>query len=122
MAYPLARDLRDRVKFQRRIATPTALGGTTGAWVDLIASRSVQIVPFRPRRTGGVQDLADRAQGTSPFDMYVRWDSQTSLITTDDRVVDLRLPSRVFKIGFVQDMDGRQVWLTFQLVSGVADG
>lgn len=120
--YPLARDMRDRVKFQRRTTASTPLGGTTGTWYDLIPGRAAQLIPFRPRRKGGVEDLAGRAQGTAPYDMWVRYDSLTSQVTTDDRVVDLRHPSRVFKIGYVEDQDRRRLWLVFQLELGVADG
>lgn len=120
--YPLAREMRDRVKFQRRQTTPTALGGTTGVWVDFIASRAAKLKPFRPSRHGGVEALAGRAQATAPFDMFVRYDSMTSQITAEDRVVDLNDPTRIFKITFVQDMETRHLWLTFQLELGIADG
>ena len=46
----------------------------------------------------------------------------TSQLTTDDRVVDLRNPARIFKIGFVEDMERRGLWLTFQLELGVDNG
>lgn len=120
--YPKARDMRDLVKIQRRSTVPTALGGVTGDWYDLIPRRRAQLQPFRPRRTGGTQDLAGRAQVTAPFDMYLRYDSETSQVTPDDRVVDLNDPSRTFKIGFIQDLQSRRLWLTFQLELGVADG
>ena len=98
------------------------MGGTSGVWSVLIPSRAAQLIPFRPRRKGGVEDIAGRAQGTAPYDLWVRFDSQTSTVTTDDRVVDLRNTARVFKIGFVEDMDRRGLWLVFQLELGVADG
>lgn len=120
--FPLAKDLRDRVRFDRRTVTATALGGTTGVWSVFIASRAAKLVPFRPRRKGGVEVEAGRAQGTAPYDLYVRYDSMTSQLTTDDRVVDLRNPARVFKIGFVEDMERRGLWLTFQLELGVDNG
>jgi head-tail adaptor len=120
--WPKARDLRDRVMFQRRVDTPSPLGGTTGAWYTLISSRSAKLIPFRPRRKGGDEVQGARLQGTAPYDLWVRWDSQTSQVTSDDRVVDLRNPERVFKIGFVEDMDRRNLWLVFQLELGVANG
>ena len=112
--------MRDLIKVQRRSTVPTALGGVTGDWYDLIPRRRAQLQPFRPRRTGGTEDLAGRAQATAPFDMFLRYDSETSQITPDDRVVDLRDQSRVFKIGYLQDLQSRRLWLTFQLELGVA--
>ena len=121
-SFPRARDLRDRVQFQRRTVSTSPLGGVTGAWYVLIPSRAAKLVPFRPRRKGGVEEEAGRAQGTAPYDLYVRYDSLTSTVTTDDRVIDLHKPQRVYKIGFVEDMERRNLWLTFQLELGVADG
>ena len=120
--FPLAKDLRDRVAFQRRTVVSTPMGGTSGTWYTLIPSRAAKLVPFRPRRKGGVEVEAGRAQGTAPYDLYVRYDSMTSQLTTDDRVVDLRNPARIFKIGFVEDMERRGLWLTFQLELGVDNG
>ncbi len=118
--YPLARDMRDRVRFDRRAVTTTPLGGTKGEWYTLIPSRAAKLTAFRPRRKGGVEVEATRAQAVTPFDMYVRADSLTTTVTTDDRVVDTRNPARVFRINFIADLEGRGLWLTFQLDLGTA--
>ena len=122
--YPLAKDLRDRISFQRRAmdSTPDSLGGTAGSWYTLIASRACQLIPFRPRRKGGVEYEAGRAQGTAPYDCWVRYDSLTSTVTTDDQVTDARDPARVFKITYIEDQDRRRLWLVMSLELGVDTG
>jgi head-tail adaptor len=120
--YPLARDMRDKITVQRRSVSISALGGQLGAWNTLIASRAAKIIPLKPLRRGGEEVVADREQATILYEMWIRWDSETSQITTDDRVIDLRDPSKIFKLRFVEDLDRRKVWLTIQAERGVADG
>lgn len=116
---PTARDLRERIRVDRRSQTPTARGGQ-GDWETLIDSRRASL---KPRPIGGDESvLAARVQGTAMFDCWVRYDSDTATIRPDDRVVDLRDTSRVFNVRFAQDMDGRRTWILMQLELGVAEG
>ena len=119
---PTSRDLRDRVTFQRRASTPTAAGGVSDTWNTLIDSRFVKLTPINIGRRDAEPVLAARAQGKALFDLWVRWDSQTSQVGAGDRVVDLNDATRVFNIHFNQDMDGRRQWLLMQLEIGVASG
>ncbi|HTN41042.1 MAG TPA: head-tail adaptor protein, partial [Asticcacaulis sp.] len=113
-----AGELRHAIKIQRREETDDGYGNTTGAWVDFITRRACSLLPTR----GGEQVIAARAQGTALYDCWVRFDSQTSSITPDDRAVDTRDANRVFNIKFAQDMDGRRAFILLQLEQGVATG
>jgi head-tail adaptor len=119
---PTARDLRDRVRFERRAATSDGLGNTQGAWATLIESRLASLKPRTVGRGDSEAVLGQRLQGTAIFDLWVRYDSETAGVTTDDRVVDARDPTRTFAIRFTQDMDRRRQWLLMQVELGVADG
>lgn len=119
---PSARDLRQRIRVDRRSATTDEMGGQ-GGWVTLIDSRFCSLLPVKlGARTDPEMVLAGRLQGTAVFDAWLRFDSLTSTIRPDDRVVDARDTSRVFNVRFVQDMDGRHEWMLLQLQLGSAEG
>lgn len=110
--------LRDRMRFERRAQTSDGYGNTEGDWQTLITARSVDLKPTR----GGEAVIGERLQGHAAFDMWLRSDSATRQLTTDDRVVDIRDATRVFNIAFIDDMTGRKAWLLMQLTRGKADG
>lgn len=116
---PSARDLRQRIRVERRSQTATARGGL-GDWETLITSRRAKLTP-RPVTGNPETVLAARSQGTAIFDCWLRNDSETSTIRPDDRLVDAR-DGRIFNVRFAQDMDGRGNWLLLQCDLGVADG
>lgn len=115
-----AGDMRQAVQFQRRPEVADGYGNTQGDWQVLIARRAAKLVPTR----GGEQVIAQRLQGQSSWDLFVRFDSQTSQVRPGDRVIDLddQIPGRAFAVRFAQDMDGRRVWLLLQLTLGEAEG
>lgn len=114
-----AGDLREAVRFDRRVAGPgDGYGNPQGVWQVLIDRRAAKLQPTR----GGESVIADRAQGASTWDLWVRFDSATSRVTTDDRVVDLRRPAVTYNIVFAQDMTGLRRWILMQLTLGKADG
>lgn len=111
-----ARDLRERVTFQRR--GPSA-GDGAGNFEDVFAdlfSRNAKLTPTR----GGDTVIAGRLQGTSAWDCWVRFDKDTRTLTPDDRVIDARHPERIFNIRWAGDLTGRKRWLLLQLELGVA--
>jgi len=113
-----AGDLRQRVGFERRTTGDDGFGNTQGDWSDLRIDRSCSLLPAR----GGESVQAARLAGSAAFDLWVRYDSETVLLTTADRVVDRRA-DRTFNITFgPEDMDGDRRWLLMQVVSGGADG
>jgi head-tail adaptor len=114
---PPVGDLRERVIFQRRETVADGYGNTEGDWVEL-GRRAARLRPTR----GGEQIIAGRAQGVSLWDLWVRCDSLTRAVTTDDRVADALDPARVFNIRFAEDMDGKRQWILLQLEKGAADG
>lgn len=113
-----AGDLRHRVKFQRRAAGDDEYGNPVEGWADLGVVRSASLTPTR----GGEDVQAGRVAGKASWDCWVRNDSGTRQITTSDRVVDARDPSRAFNIRFIGDMDGDRTWLLMQLESGGVSG
>jgi len=113
---PGAGALKHRVTFQRRAPQADGYGNTEGAWDTLIALRRASLTPTR----GGEQIVAGRAQGVSLWDLVIRFDRETSQVTTDDRAIDLDNPDRVFNIKFAEDMDGDRRWLLMQLELGGA--
>jgi SPP1 family predicted phage head-tail adaptor len=117
MLEPTAADLKQRVRFDRRATTSDGYGNTVGSWAE-VTTRAAKLTPTRGRE----EIIADRLQGTAAYDCWVRKDSVTDGITTDDRVVDVRNTSRTFNIVFKGDMTGNGQWLLFQLTLGDADG
>ena len=116
--FPTAGKLRERVRFDRRAAQSDGMGNQAGAWSTLVSARAAQLTPQR----GGEQVIANRLQGVDNFDLVVRYDSVTSAVTTDDRVVDLRNPNRVFNILWIGNLDERKRYLWMILRQGVAEG
>lgn len=113
-----AGDLRHRVKFQRRAEGDDGYGNPVEGWTDLGIERAASLTPTR----GGEDVQAGRVAGKASWDCWVRNDSGTRQITTSDRVVDVRDPSRTFNVTFADDMDGDRVWILMQLTSGGVDG
>lgn len=116
---PGAGELRASVRFERR-GPQANVGGVVvdGAWAVLIDRRSARLLPVR----GGEQVQADRLSGVAAFELVVRSDSATRGVTTADRVVDRRDPTRVFDIRFAEDLEGRGRWIVLQLEKGTGDG
>jgi head-tail adaptor len=115
---PLRDEYRQAVRFERRALAADGFGNTLGDWQPLIPRRACSLKPTR----GGEQTIAQRAQGTSTWDLWVDFDSQTAGVTTDDRVVDLAPTGRVFNIVFAEDMSGHGKTILMQLTLGKADG
>jgi head-tail adaptor len=115
---PSPGELRESVRFERRevVGEGDGFGNSDGDWLPLIARRSAKLVP----RTGGEQVVAERLQGVSSWDLWVRFDQATSQVEPGDRLVDRRNAARVFNIRFCQDMTGRRRWILMQLELGVA--
>lgn len=117
-------ELIHRVRFERRTPVDDGYGNKRGGWATLIEFRSALLTPTRPRAAAASNEpvIAARQQGIAIWDLWVRYDSATLGVTTDDRVVDARDASRTFNIKFKADMDGRKTWLLMQLEQGTADG
>ena len=127
---PTARELRASICVQRRSLAQDAYGGVKGAWATIIPQRAAKLVAVKPSRRGGDEVvIAARVQGTAIWDCWVRWDSLTSTVTAEDRVVDRRGGQdaagnwlRVFDVAWSHDMDHRRVWILMQLREGRAEG
>lgn len=115
---PGAGQLRDAVRFERKLGASNVGGVVKGDWAVLIERRSVLLLPER----GGEAVTAARLAGQSVWTLVCRLDSATKLITADDRAVDVRDPTRVFDIRSSLDLEGRGRWLVMTLEQGVGDG
>lgn len=115
---PGAGDLKQRVSFSRRTGQTNVGGVVKTNFATLIDSRRGRLIPLR----GGEQVQADRMTGTSFWELTIRSDAATRLVTTDDRVTDARDPTRFFDIRFAEDLEGRGRWIVMQLEKGIGDG
>lgn len=115
-------DLKENIRVETRTSASDGGGGQTAAWSTYIDSRRVSLLPGRAAGplAGKEEVLAARLQGITLWDCWIRFDSLTSAITTDMRVVDNRDESRVWNVRFVEDMDGARRWLLMVLERGVA--
>lgn len=113
---PAAGELRQSVRFERRAVAGDGYGNSEGDWAALIASRAAKLTPTR----GGEEVQAARLQGVSAWDLWVRFDSETSQVEPGDRVIDRRDETRAFNVRFAQDMTGRRRFILMQLELGVA--
>lgn len=111
-------ELTEAVRFERRRDVDDGYGNTKGDWQTLIEKRRAKLHPTR----GGEAVQAARLQGVQSWDCWVRFDSETRQLTSDDRAVDLADARRTFAIRFVGDLEGTRTWLFVQLEAGVADG
>lgn len=107
-------DLRDRVRFDRRGTAQDDYGNTIGLWQDGF-TRWTQIKPLK----GGEEVIGARLSGTQPVIMIVRFDPETSAITTDMRAVDTR-SGLEYAITSAADMERRRTWMTLMCVAGRA--
>jgi hypothetical protein len=67
------------VRFERRqvVGAGDGYGNSDGDWLPLIARRSAKLTP----RSGGEQVVAERLQGVSSWDLWVRFDQATSQVS-----------------------------------------
>lgn len=113
---PAAGDLRERVHFQSREDVDDGHGSPiTGPWTTrfTVAAGLKSLI-------GGEQVMAARLAGTQPYVVTVRQSSQTRQALTSWRLVDARLPGRVFAITAIRDPDGRGAWLEILATEGAA--
>lgn len=116
---PRTAELRDKVRFERRSGKGNVGGVIKADWTALGIERSARVVA----RMGGEGVLAARMTATQPVEITVRFDSQTRTVTADDRVVDVRDPTRVWAVKSIAEVEGgRDRWLNSLCEAGGTDG
>lgn len=112
-------DLRWRVRFDRQTEQADPAGGTLSGW-ETQFYRAAKIEAIR----GGESVQAQRLQGTQPVLIIVRFGSQTRLITSDWRAVEILngVPVRYYAIKTAEDMERERTYITILAVQGEADG
>jgi SPP1 family predicted phage head-tail adaptor len=110
---PQNRDLsRERVRFERRQDTDDGYGNTVSDWLPQF-ERPAQFI----MRPGSEAVTAARLEGRQPIKVIVRYDTQTSTVTPDWRLVDLN-GNRVLAIVAADDMDRQRRWWTMECLAG----
>ena len=80
-----ATELRERVRFERRVEADDGYGNTRGDWIGQFTV-AARIMPLR----GGEAVIAARLEGTQPAIVTVYADARTRTVTPDWRIVDAR--------------------------------
>jgi head-tail adaptor len=114
--------LRERVTFQRRAAVDDGAGSVTaGAWADLAGcvSTPAQLRPMRQTE----ETLAEGVRGTIVYQVTVRATAALRGVTVGDRMIDARVPGRMFNVKAPPiNLDERGKALQFLVETGGADG
>lgn len=105
--------MRERVRFEKRGGTKDGYGNVVpGPWAEQFVRSALFIM-----KPGSEAVLAARLQGQQPVTMIVRFDSQTSTIGTDWRVIDVRTGT-VYAVKAAEDMDRKRQWWTMVCAAG----
>lgn len=108
-------DLRDRLQFEKRIASADDYGNPGAGEFTPQFIRRAEIVPLR----GGEEVIAARLQGTQPIRIRIRYDSETASITPEWRAVDVS-SGQAYAIKTVVAPDRRNAWIEILAEAGVA--
>jgi hypothetical protein len=103
-----------KIRFDRRAASGQNRGGHVKAAYAEVCTRSGRLLPLK----GGEDVQAGRLAGVAAYSLDIRQDSTTRGLTTDDRAVDARDPSRVFAVRSILDLEGRGQWWTLTIEQG----
>lgn len=109
---PHAGDLRERVRFEARIAAEDGFGNSRAGFEARFARAAAFLM-----KPGSETVLAARLQSQQPVTMIVRLDPDTRQITPEWRAVDER-SGKVYAIRAAEDMDRRRQWLTLVCIEG----
>lgn len=104
--------MRDRVRLERRTTVSDGYGNSRGEWSSAF-ERAAEIRPLK----GGEGVIGARLEGTQPAMVRVRFDSQTSEIKPDWRLVEVR-SGTVYAIKTAADMERRREFVTMMCVAG----
>lgn len=111
-----AGQLRELVRIERRAAaTPDGFGNTEGDW-ETIAQTAAQIKPIR----GNEAVTAAKLEGQQIVEIIVRWQPALADLSTDARVINIRVPDAIFNILAVENKDMRRKYLAITAETGVA--
>ena len=114
MARITANDLRDRVSFEKREEVDDGYGNTVGMWVAHF-ERDACILPSK----GGETVIASRLQEVQPALIIVRFDAETTTITAEWRLIEVR-SGTIYNIRTSADMERRGRFITMLCEAGVA--
>lgn len=113
-----AGSLRFRVRFEKQAEVDDPAGGTLSDWQP----QFIRWADIRPLQGGeGVQ--AQRLTGTQPVLIIVRRDSQTVLIDSSWRAVEMNgtVDVETYALKTAEDMERAKKFITCMAVAGAAD-
>lgn len=109
---PGAGDLRQSVRFERRIDVSDGIGGVTSSWTPL-ATVPAKVAPMK----GGESVRAARLAGVSNVEITVRSDTTSRSVTPADRAVDAR-SGQTYNIKWTGNLDERGRFITIIVEAG----
>ena len=109
-----AKDLRDRARLEQHEEIDDGYGNTVGNWVTRF-ERDACIIPSK----GGETVIASRLQEVQPALIVVRLDAETTTITADWRLNEVR-SGTIYNIRTSADMERRGRWWTMLCEAGAA--
>lgn len=112
---PGSGDLVERISLRKRGGTEDAYGNTVPGDFEAKFERRAQFI----MKPGSEAVLAARLQGQQPVTIIVRFDSETSAVTPEWEIVDLRT-NTVYAVQAAADMDRKRQWWTMVCVAGEA--
>jgi head-tail adaptor len=114
-----AGSLRDSVRFERRGPAGNVGGVVKASWSPLCGPFRAEIKPLR----GGETIQAARMAGRDQVLMSLHGCRALAEVTSDDRVVDARDPTRTWNIvAPPTNPDGRGQWIEITAERGGSDG
>ncbi|HYD66172.1 head-tail adaptor protein [Azospirillum sp.] len=111
---PRARQLRERVAFEKRSVVSDGFGNVRGEFEQQFVCAAAIVAKF-----GGEAVTAARLSGQQPVVITVRQVGATAEITTDWRARDVRT-GVIYNIRSIADPDAGGQWLEMLCQSGVA--
>jgi head-tail adaptor len=112
-----AGDLRERVRFERRLeAGDDSYGNIQYEWQKIAGPMPARIEPAR----GSEEVLAQRLAGVGIWNITVRWSqSQTAELASGDRAVNER-SGELFNVRSIINADEHRRYLTITAQTGIA--
>src|SRR5512146_2060312 len=121
MAWPQTGDLRFSFRFDKQVEAADSSGGRIQSWTTTKAAGSIfRLAAVRASRTGAETVQAQRLASEQPYDIAIRYDSETCTIDPSWRAVEVST-GKTYALKSADDMDRGREWWTMLAVAGAAD-
>jgi SPP1 family predicted phage head-tail adaptor len=109
-----AGELRERLKFEKRISVDDGYGNLEGNWADQFTLNA----RLRPK-LGGEDVLQERLAGRQPFTVTLRFSVKSEQITPEWRAINIK-SGKILNIRSVSNPDEKRQWIELMVDEGVA--